>query len=81
MCAPHHEYLCLGKDASGRQRTYREFVSHHIDGELLEEIRDYTHKGMAVGNDRFKEELETLTGRRLKSKKRGRPLGWRKGKS
>jgi len=33
---------------------------------------------MAVGNDRFKEEIETLTGRRLKTKKRGRPVGWRK---
>jgi len=34
---------------------------------------------MAVGKDRFKEEIETLTGRRLKSKKRGRLAGWRKG--
>jgi putative transposase len=46
----------------------------------LKEIRDNTRKGMAVGNDRFKEELELLTGRRLKSKKRGRPVGWRKEK-
>jgi len=78
MCTPHHEYLRFGKTASGRQSSYREFLSHHVDGELLKEIRDNTRKGMAVGNDRFKEELETLTGRRLKSKKRGRPMGWRK---
>jgi hypothetical protein len=46
--------------------------------ELLEEIRTSTHKGIAVGKDRFKEEIEALTGRRVKSKKRGRPVGWRK---
>jgi len=37
-------------------------------------------KGMAVGSDRFKDELETMTGRRLKAKKRGRPAGCRKEK-
>lgn len=78
LCTPHQEYLHLGKDASDRQRIYCEFISHHVGGELLQEIRDKTHKGMAVGNDRFKEELEILTGRRFKSKKRGRPVGWRK---
>ncbi len=38
-------------------------------------------KEMAFGNDRFKDELATLTGRRLKPKKRGRPVGWRKEKN
>ncbi len=80
LCTPHREYLCLGKDASDRQQNYRMFLSHHVDGELLKEIRDNTQKGMAVGNDRFKEEIETMTGRRMKSKKRGRSVGWRKGK-
>jgi len=80
LCTPHHEYLCLGKDVSDRRQNYREFLSHQFDGELLKEIRDNINKGMAVGNDRFKEEIATMTGRRLKSKKRGRPVGWRKGK-
>jgi len=53
---------------------------HQGEGELLKEISDNTHKGMAIGSDRFKEEIEALTGRRLKSKKRGRPVGWRKEK-
>jgi putative transposase len=35
---------------------------------------------LALGNDRFKEEIEALTGRRVKEKKRGRPVGWRKEK-
>ena len=75
LCTPHREYLLLGKELSSRLKNYRELFSHHVDGTLLEEIRENAHKGMAVGNDRFKEELETLTGRRLKSKKKGRPVG------
>jgi putative transposase len=35
---------------------------------------------MIVGNDQFREEIEALTGRRVKEKKRGRPVGWRKPK-
>ncbi|MEA2113980.1 MAG: transposase [Thermodesulfobacteriota bacterium] len=80
LCTPHREYLSLGRDPIDRQSNYRELFVHQIEGELLKEIRDSTHKGMAVGSERFKEEIEFLTGRRLKSKKRGRPVGWRKEK-
>jgi len=78
LCTPHQEYLSLGKKAGDRQKNYREFFVQHLAGEVLEEIRTGTHKGMAVGEDSFKEELGLLTGRRLKPKKRGRPVGWRK---
>jgi putative transposase len=78
LCTPHEEYLSLGKDAEERQRNYREFLFQNIDEEVLKEIRTRTHQGMAVGNDQFKEEIWTLTGRRLKPEKRGRPVGWRK---
>ena len=33
---------------------------------------------MAIGHDRFKEEIELMTGRRMKSLKVGLPVGWRK---
>ena len=33
---------------------------------------------LALGNERFEEEVESLTGRRMTAKKRGRPVGWRK---
>lgn len=42
---------------------------YHVDGELLEEIRANTNKGMTVGHDRFKEEIEKLTGGRVNTKK------------
>jgi putative transposase len=49
-----------------------------VDGELLEDIRVNTNRGMAIGHDRFKMEIELLTGRRVKPMKTGRPEGWRK---
>ncbi len=78
LCAPHPEYLALGRVSEERLRCYRALFTHHVDGVLLDDIRANSYKGMAVGNDRFKEEMETLTGRRLKTKKSGRRLGWRK---
>ncbi|MEA3469416.1 MAG: transposase [Thermodesulfobacteriota bacterium] len=80
LCTPHQEYLSLGKDSLERQSCYRELFVHQVEGQLLKEIRENTNKGMAIGSDRFKREIEALTGRRLKSKKRGRPVGWRKEK-
>ncbi|MCI5123017.1 MAG: transposase [Candidatus Electrothrix sp. AR5] len=80
LCVPHQEYLSLGVDPLERQKNYRGLFIHQVEGELLKEIRDNTHKGMAIGRERFKDEIEILTGRRLKSKKRGRPTGWRKKK-
>lgn len=50
----------------------------HIEGTLLDDIRDATHSGMVSGNHRFKEELASLTGRRLQALPSGRKLGWRK---
>jgi putative transposase len=32
---------------------------------MLDEIRAASHSGMALGNIRFKQDLETLTGRQL----------------
>ena len=80
LCTLHQEYMSLGITASDRQKNYRQLFARHVEAELLEEIRTNTQRGMAIGNNRFKEELEALTGRRLKSKKRGRPVGWRKEK-
>ncbi len=80
LCTPHLEYLSLGQEPLERRKNYRALFTHHVDDVLLEEIRSNTNKGMAVGNDRFKEEIEALTGRRVRAKKRGRPSGWRKAK-
>lgn len=78
LCTPHPEYLRLGKTQNERMENYRALFSRHVEGDLLDDIRLSTNKGMAIGHDRFKDEIEKLTGRRLKPQKVGRPVGWRK---
>ncbi|MCD6534662.1 MAG: transposase [Deltaproteobacteria bacterium] len=79
LCTPHPEYLALGKTDLERHVSYRDLFAHHIEHpEFLKEIRDNTNKGLAIGFDRFKDEIEIQTGRRVIANKRGRPVGWRK---
>ncbi|MCK4840260.1 MAG: transposase [Methylococcales bacterium] len=78
LCTPHPEYLRLGGTKNERLENYRALFAHHVERGLLEEIRLSVNKEMAIGHDRFKEEIEALTGRRLKPQKVGRPIGWRK---
>ncbi|MES9880127.1 MAG: transposase [Sedimenticola sp.] len=80
LCTPHPEYMKLGKRKDTRMRRYRALFSAHVEDDLLTEIREGVNKGMALGNDQFKDDVEKLTGRRLKPNKVGRPVGWRKNK-
>ena len=80
LCTPHPVFLALGVNATERRKKYRALFEQHVAGELLTKIRENTNKGLALGNDRFKEEIEALTGRSVIAKKRGRPVGWRKEK-
>ena len=78
LCTPHPGYLKLSKRKDARMRRYRALFNASVDGDLLAEIRSGLNKGIVLGNDKFKDEVEKLTGRRLKPQKVGRPVGWRK---
>ncbi|MFO7579948.1 transposase [Nitrosomonas halophila] len=78
LCTPHALYVALGNAESERQARYRQLFEQHVEGELLTEIRQTLNKGLALGNERFKAEIEKLTGRRVTARKAGRPVGWRK---
>ena len=78
LCTPHPEYLKLGEDTNERYKNYQTLFKHQFDAGVLEQIRNATNKGMVFGNNRFQSEIEMLTGRRVREKKRGRPKGWRK---
>jgi putative transposase len=74
LCTPHPIYLARHSNAIQRQAAYRSLFSSHIEGQLLEAIRVNANKGMAFGNESFKQEKEALTGRIMKDKKRlGQP--------
>ncbi|MFH2092018.1 MAG: transposase [Pseudomonadota bacterium] len=80
LCTPHPEYLNLGKEREERCKAYKALFGSELNDQHLEEIRKAIRKGLIVGNDRFRSEIEALTGRRVREKKRGRPVGWRKPK-
>ena len=70
---PHEEYMRLGLDDLARQEAYRALFVSAIDQGDLAEIRDCTHKGWALGSERFRDAIEALGQRRAVSKGVGRP--------
>ena len=68
---PHEVYLNLGRSNQCRMSVYRDLFKAHIDEALLKDIRESVNKGLALGNDKFKDEVEELTGRRVIPGKRG----------
>ncbi|WP_417504806.1 transposase [Marinomonas gallaica] len=69
---PHELYLKLSRQQRTRAKRYQALFKYHISDEELGRIRSATHSDMALGNARFKDEIEQLTGRRVTSRKRGR---------
>ena len=51
-----------------------------MEDRLIKYIQASVNRGMTIGCDKFKQEIETLTDRRMQPKKKGRPIGWRKKK-
>ena len=81
---PHVLYQALGSNEHQRQATYRGLFKTHIDDKTLEAIRLATQKGWALGNDRFKDQIECLLNRRTQPLPRGgdhRSIAFRKGKT
>lgn len=71
LWTPHWVYNRLGKTVEERAKAYRALFSGHLDKQALEAIRVASNKGMALGSDKFKQEIEALAGRRVTPKKRG----------
>lgn len=70
---PHHEFLRLGTSEADRCGAYRALFTEVIDQNDLRTIRDNTHKGWAMGDSRFQDEIAALSKRRAAAKAAGRP--------
>jgi putative transposase len=70
---PHAEYSRMGACDADRRLAYQALFSEPIGPADLEQIRNCTHKGWALGGERFKSEIEFLGQRRATSKGVGRP--------
>ena len=65
LCTPHPTFLRLGSTEAERQKAYRHLFTTPLSNELIDVLRSTVNKGMALGNSRFKQEIEELTGRRV----------------
>ncbi len=73
MLTPQHEYLQLGNSVEARCKAYRDLFTAHVDQVMIKEIRESVNKGLALGSERFKDEIEVNLKRRVRSAKMGRP--------
>ena len=73
LCTHHREYLLLGRDKQERIETYRSLFLAHVDTTLNTEIEKSLNRGLVLGSDRFKDEMELLLGQGVRPKKMGRP--------
>ena len=73
LVKPHEVYRKMGVNEEERQSTYRRLFQSAIGKADLNALREATNKGWVLGGDRFREEIERLSGRRSVVKPRGRP--------
>jgi len=81
LCKPHDQYLRLGESKEERSEKYRLFCEKKPSKDIIDEIRKGTNKGLAIGEEGFKVNIEKKTGHRFRPLKKGRPIGWRKDKN
>ena len=72
LWTPHDLWLRLGRTNQERAARYRATFRGQVDPDQLEQIRTAVNKGIALGNDRFRQEIEQLTGVRVGLLKPGR---------
>ncbi len=78
LCSPHKVYLALGDTRFERATHYRALFKNELNAEVIDDVRLSTNRGLAIGNEKFKSQIEALTGRKQTLEKRGRPVGWKK---
>jgi len=72
MWTPHDVWLRLGRTHQDRAARYRGTFRGHMDAEQIAVIRTAVNKGLALGDERFRREIEQLTGVRISPSKPGR---------
>ena len=68
---PHDVYLQLGSDRVSRSVAYRALFENAIGANTLAAIREATNGDWVIGNERFRNEIETLLHRQAAPTARG----------
>ena len=69
----HALYADLGQDEAERFAAYRALFRSELDNEAISDIRMALNQGQPLGNARFIDSIERITGQRREIKPRGRP--------
>jgi putative transposase len=72
LITDHALYVGLGMAGDERRTAYRALFCAHLDAEALDEIRTSAIRGLPLGSERFREQVEAALGRRIGMKRRGR---------
>ena len=73
LLSAHPLYTSLGASDVERQVAYRELFRHHLDNDLLHEIRDALNHEIVLGRSYFKDKIEEMTQRQTRLGLPGRP--------
>jgi putative transposase len=73
LLTPHDAYQALGEGNPARLAAYRAWVTDTVDQAEWNELRRHTQQQRAWGSDRFRQQIEALTGRAAGVLPRGRP--------
>lgn len=73
LIVPHEEYQRLGRNTADRCEAYRALLGTQLDQKVVTEIREATNGNIALGNERFRAEIEAALGRRARRGVPGRP--------
>jgi len=71
--SPHPVYSALGSDVNERQAAYRALFREQLDCAAICDIRLALGQSQPLGNQRFSEKIEQMTGVRRQARPRGRP--------
>jgi len=73
LLTPHPLYARLGRGKPERLAAYRALFRSELDNEAIGDIRLALNQGQPLGNSRFLDRIERVTGQRCEAKPRGRP--------
>jgi putative transposase len=67
----HQQYEALDDTIEGRQSAYRDLLATQLDTETVNEIRHALNTGFVLGNEKFRAEVERLSGVKQSYRTRG----------
>jgi len=73
IISSHPHYMSLGANTEERLHAYRELFRHHMDNNILHDIREALNQELVLGRDDFKDKIERMAQRQTRRGKDGRP--------